>query len=386
MTASSASPGGQPEDTGEQPEKAATVPTISVVIPTYNDVGRIGDALTSIVGQTLPPAEIVVCDDGSDDGTERFVREFAEGDTGAVSIRYVRLQARSGSATARNEGVAVASGEWIAACDSDDLWAPTKLERQVGFLRDWSGRQPIAVLGTHGYNVNDAKRVISPASIGPTSEEQYRAARERGDRLVVLHSSILFPRSEFSAVGGYSAEYGNSLEDVDFVCRMAERGVVICLPERLIYYRKRPGSAQLTTFWGQRENAWRLMVNQRRRAAGEAPIGRDEFAAQLAAAPAWQRLGRRKRLWGLYYYRAGATDMVNSRRLRGAGKLLLASVMDGRRLRSGVRNAVRTRLSRRAPTDGPEGPAGGPEAPADGSQSLADGTPIEAASAARRRA
>jgi glycosyltransferase involved in cell wall biosynthesis len=346
--------------------------SISVVIPTFNDVGRIGDALSSIVGQTLPPAEIVVCDDGSDDGTEQFVLEFADGDTGAVSIRYVRLQARSGSATARNEGVAVASGEWIAACDSDDLWAPTKLERQVSFLRDWNGRQPIAVLGTHGYNVNDAKRVISSALIGPTSEEQYRVARENGDRLVVLHSSILFPRSEFSAIGGYSAEYGNSLEDVDFVCRMADRGVVICLPERLVYYRKRRGSAQLTTFWGQRENAWRLMVNERRRAEGQAPIGREEFAAQLASAPAWKRFRRRTRLWGLYYYRAGATDIVNGRRLRGAGKLMLAAVMDGRRLRSGVRSAVRTRLSRRSRTDGPESPA--------------DGSPIEAASAARRRA
>lgn len=321
-------------------------PSISVVIPTYNDVVHIGDALASIVGQTLPPAEIVVCDDGSDDGTEQFVREFADRRAAGVSVRYVRLSARSGSATARNEGVAVAHGEWIAACDSDDVWAPTKLKRQLSFLRDWNGSQPIAVLGTHGYNVNDAKRIISLAPIGPTSEEQYRAAREQGDRLAVLHSSILFPRSEFLAIGGYSAEYGHSLEDVNFACRMAERGVVICLPEPLVYYRKRPGSAQLTTFWSQRQNAWRLMENQRRRANGQAPIGREEFAAQLASAPVWKRFKRRKRLWGLYYYRAGATDFVNGRRLRGGLELVLASVMDGRRLRSGVRSAVRTRFSR----------------------------------------
>lgn len=319
---------------------------VSVVIPTFNDVGRIGDALASIAGQTLPPGEIVVCDDGSEDGTERFVREFAEHHAAGVRVSYIRLAERSGSATARNEGVAAARGAWIAACDSDDIWAPTKLERQIDFLRDWKAGERIAVLGTHGYNVNDARKIISLAPIGPTSIEQYRAARARGERLVVLHSSILFPRSEFDAVGGYSAEYGHSLEDVDLVCRMAERGAVICLSEPLVYYRKRPGSAQLTTFWSQRQNAWRLMENQQRRARGDAPIGSDEFAARLASAPAWRRFKRRKRLWGLYYYRAGATDLVNGRRLRGAARLALASLMDGSRFRSGVRNVLRTRRSR----------------------------------------
>jgi glycosyltransferase involved in cell wall biosynthesis len=320
--------------------------SISVVIPTFNDVGRLGDALSSIVGQTAPPAEIVVCDDGSDDGTEQFVSEFAQRDAGAVSVRYVRLAGRSGAAAARNEGVAAASGEWIAVCDSDDVWAPTKLERQLSFLRDWSGSRPIVVLGTHGYNMNDARRVISPALIGPTSEELYDAAREVGDKLVVLHSSILYPRSEFLAIGGYSTEYG-TLDDIDFVCRMADRGLVICMPEPLVYYRKRSGSVQLAQFWDQRHNAWRLAENQRRRAKDEAPISREQFAARLASAPLWRRCRRQKRLWGLYYYRAGATDMVNGRRVRGVLQLLLASILDGTRLRSGVRNAVRARLSGR---------------------------------------
>ena len=144
--------------------------SISVVVPTFNDVGRIGDALTSIVGQTLPPSEIVVSDDGSNDGTEQFVREFGERQAGNVAVRYVRLSSRSGAWAARNEGIEIARGEWIATCDSDDVWAPTKLEHQARFVRKWHGRQPIALLGTHGYNMNDAKRVISPAVMGPTTE------------------------------------------------------------------------------------------------------------------------------------------------------------------------------------------------------------------------
>src|ERR1039458_6557236 len=96
--------------------------SISVIVPTFNDLGRIGDALTSIVNQTEPPAEIVVSDDGSDDGTEQFVREFGARHSGAVEVRYVRLASRSGVVAARNQGIAVARGEWIATCDSDDVW------------------------------------------------------------------------------------------------------------------------------------------------------------------------------------------------------------------------------------------------------------------------
>ncbi len=322
--------------------------SVSAVIPTFNDVGRIGDALASIVEQTLPPAEIVVADDGSDDGTEQFVRDFAARQEGTVDVRYVRLPTRSGDAAARNAGVAAARGEWIAICDSDDVWAPTKLERQVAFVRAWRGSRPIVLLGTHGYNMNDAKRVISPAIMGPTSEQDYDAIRRRGGLFFVIHSSVLFSRPDFDALGGYSTiEYGPANE-FDLFCRMAERGVVMNLPEPLVYYRKRAGSMQLDMFWDRHQNVSRLSVNQRRRAAGEAPIGREEFAAELASAPAWKRLGRRRKVWGMYYYRRGATDMVNGHRLRGGLELVLASTMDWSRLRAGVANAVRARLPRQS--------------------------------------
>jgi glycosyltransferase involved in cell wall biosynthesis len=318
--------------------------SISVVLPTFNDVGRIGDALESIVNQTLAPGELVVSDDGSDDGTERYVRDFAAR-TATVAVRYTRLSSRSGDAAARNAGIAAAQGEWIAICDSDDLWAPTKLERQIAFLRDWRGSQRIAMLGTYGHNMNDAKRVISPAVMGPTTEAEYNAVRLKGGLFYLIHSSILFSRADFETLGGYStSEYG-AANEFDLFCRMAELGVVLNVPEPLVYYRKRAGSMQLDLFWERHQNVLRLTENQRRRAAGQLPIGKDEFAARLASAPVWRRLKRRRKDWGMYYYRAGATNMVNGRRLRGSLELLLACGMDGARLRFGVRNALRARLA-----------------------------------------
>jgi hypothetical protein len=317
---------------------------ISVVVPSYNDVGRIGDALTSIVNQTEPPAEVVVADDGSDDGTERFVRDFGAR-TGGVEVRCVRLPSRSGVVAARNHGIAAARCDWIATCDSDDVWVPTKLARQTAFLREWTGRRRIALLGTHGYNVNDAKRVLSPAIMGPTTEEQYDALRAEGRMFYLIHSSVLYSRADWSALGGYTTEYGWA-DDYDFFCGMAELGVVLNLPEPLVYYRKRAGSVQLARFWDQRQGLMRLSENQRRRAAGRPPIGPEQFAAQQAALPATTRLGLRRRAWGMYYYRAGATNLVNGRRLRGSLELAFASILDGARLRAGVRGAVLTRMSR----------------------------------------
>ncbi len=314
--------------------------SISVVVPTYNDVGRIGDALASIVAQTLPPAEVVVSDDGSDDDTEEFVREFAARHAGAVPVRYVRLATRSGVVAARNAAIAAARCEWIATCDSDDVWAPNKLERQVAFFHAWRGRRRLALLGTYGYNMNDAKKIISPAAMGPTSEEQYENVRRQGRIFFVIHSSALYSRTDFLAVGGYTTEYGWA-DYYDFFCRMAERGVVMNLTEPLVFYRKRAGSVQLARFWDQQQGVLRLSENQRRRAAGEEPVGSEEFAARLAAAPLWRRLKRSRQVRGMYYYRVGATQMVNGHRLRGACALLLASLLDMGRVRSGVRNTLR---------------------------------------------
>jgi len=316
--------------------------SISVVIPTYNDVAHIGEALQSVLAQTLAPAEIVVADDGSQDATEQRVRELAAQHAGELPIHYLRLPARSGVVAARNAGIAHAHGAWIATCDSDDTWAPTKLERQVEFFRGWKGRQRLVMLGTYGYNMNDAKKVISLASVGPSSEEEYDRLRRAGRRVLVMHSSVMYARADYLAVGGYTTEYG-AADDGDFFRKMADLGVVISLPEPLFYYRKRAGSVQLASFWDKRQNALHLSENERRRAAGQPPIGREEFDAQMAAAPLFARLQRRRHALGAYYYRAGAMNIVNGRRLHGGLQLALAGLMSPARMRAGVRNFLRTR-------------------------------------------
>jgi glycosyltransferase involved in cell wall biosynthesis len=94
---------------------------ISVVIPCYNCTATIGRTLESIFRQSRPPEEIVTVDDGSTDNTLKVLNGFS-------SRIAVESQANRGVSATRNRGVEMAGGEWIAFCDSDDLWHPAKLE------------------------------------------------------------------------------------------------------------------------------------------------------------------------------------------------------------------------------------------------------------------
>ena len=95
---------------------------ISVVIPTYNRAHLVARAIQTALDQSLRPAEIIVVDDGSTDGTEDSVRQFG------TAIRYIR-QENCGGAYARNRGVHASTREWVSFLDSDDMWTTTHLER-----------------------------------------------------------------------------------------------------------------------------------------------------------------------------------------------------------------------------------------------------------------
>lgn len=102
---------------------------VSVVIPCYNAARFLPEALHSAVTQTHPPLEVLVIDDGSTDASAQVAENFG------APVRVLR-QANQGEAVARNRGFDEASGEWIAFLDADDVWHPTKLERQVALMSD----------------------------------------------------------------------------------------------------------------------------------------------------------------------------------------------------------------------------------------------------------
>ena len=107
-------------------------PLVSVIMPTYNSRAFVADSVQSVLAQTLADFELLLIDDGSTDGTPEVTAALAAGDP-----RVVRLftPSNGGAAEARNLGIIRARGRYIAFCDSDDLWLPRKLERQIALMR-----------------------------------------------------------------------------------------------------------------------------------------------------------------------------------------------------------------------------------------------------------
>ncbi len=105
------------------------MPAVSVIIPTYNRAPYIRDSIKSVLGQTCSDYEIIVVDDGSTDDTQIALLPWVDEGT----IRYA-YQDNQGVSTARNFGVRLAKGKYIAFLDSDDLFLPTKLEKQIAYL------------------------------------------------------------------------------------------------------------------------------------------------------------------------------------------------------------------------------------------------------------
>jgi len=106
---------------------------VSVIMPTYNCAKFIAETLDSIKAQTYENWEVVIVDDCSKDNTKEIVDAYIAADP---RIKYHCLEVNSGAAVARTKAMELAEGEYMAFCDSDDLWMPDKLERQLAFMKE----------------------------------------------------------------------------------------------------------------------------------------------------------------------------------------------------------------------------------------------------------
>lgn len=106
---------------------------VSIITPTYNSAEYIAETIESIIRQTYPNWELLITDDCSSDHTVEIIKQHAGKDS---RIKWFQLHQNSGAATARNNSIKNAKGRFIAFCDSDDLWLPQKLERQLNFMQE----------------------------------------------------------------------------------------------------------------------------------------------------------------------------------------------------------------------------------------------------------
>lgn len=193
---------------------------VSVVIPTYNRQEFVLRALESVAAQTRAPAEVIVVDDGSTDGTAEAIAGRFPG------VRCLRQENRGVSA-ARNRGVAVARGDWIALLDSDDEWVPHKLERQVEAIEAAPGHRLChsdEIWIRHGRRVNPRRRHAKAGG---------RIFQRCLPLCVISPSAVLLERALVVELGGFD-ESLPACEDYDLWLRICAREPVLFVAEPLV--------------------------------------------------------------------------------------------------------------------------------------------------------
>ena len=105
---------------------------VSIIMPSYNTANYIGDSIASVLNQTYKNWELIIVDDCSSDDTDEVLAKYLYDER----IRYFKNETNSGAAVSRNRALREARGKWIAFLDSDDLWLPEKIEKQVKFMKD----------------------------------------------------------------------------------------------------------------------------------------------------------------------------------------------------------------------------------------------------------
>ena len=204
-------------------------PRVSVLIPTWNRANLIGAAIESALHQTYQDFEVIVVDDGSEDGTADVVKRYDR-------VRYVP-QAHRGIPVTRNRALEEASGELLCWLDSDDMWAPEKLEKQVAYL---DMHPECQIVFCRYRNFSD-----SPDGGAQFQRNDLNRADEKPD-LACLATACL-RRTLIEKWGGYIEKYAYA-EDTEWLMRVSAGGVDLghCLEEELYWRRLHSGQITLS--------------------------------------------------------------------------------------------------------------------------------------------
>lgn len=205
-------------------------PTVSVVIPAYDQPDMLREALDSVAAQDFENFEVLVIDDGSPRDLRPAV--VAAGENLGGRLRYVRQENAGGSA-ARNRGVALARGEWVALLDHDDVWVPSKLRRQM----EIATAHPEAALVYCQYQDfgDESTAFVSPRHPSGTTT----LADLLGDTLIRTLSVVMIRRDALGEEPWFDTRYSGA-NDIDLYYRIAERHSMQFLAEILVRKRSHP--------------------------------------------------------------------------------------------------------------------------------------------------
>jgi len=205
-----------------------TKPKVSIIMPTYNRAAYIGETVESIRNQTYQNWELIIIDDGSDDNTEEIISQ-----TNDERIRFYKAGRIAINGKIKNTGIRKACGDLIAFIDSDDLWEPSKIEKQVAALEKY----PEAGFSlTGGYNF---RKLNEPLDFFYKQKEGIRY----GDIFIPIFKSeistttpsLMLRKECFDLAGAFDET--KPFSDIDFILKLASHFRAVVLYEPLLYRR-----------------------------------------------------------------------------------------------------------------------------------------------------
>ncbi len=203
-------------------------PLVSVIIPTYNRAHLLPQALDSVLAQTYPHHEIVVVDDGSTDNTATVLSRYP--------VRLIQ-QNKQGPSAARNRGIRESQGDYIAFLDSDDWFAPDKLQQQVTYLE----QQPTVGLVYSAYQLQDDDQAGRVQRIETPPVHSQRDLLWRCMAGPLVTPTVMVRRTVFDGLELFD-EQMELAEDIDLWCRITRRWGITMLPDALSTVRAHRGS------------------------------------------------------------------------------------------------------------------------------------------------
>ena len=256
------------------------MPRVSVIIPTYNYAHFLPDAVDSALRQTFRDYEVIVVDDGSTDHTPQVANRYDN------HIRYHRQDNR-GLSAARNSGCRIATGEYFAFLDADDVWDPEKLERQLSACeRD----QAVGLVSGQMRFMNVSGAPIPGDKPGAAPGETLADIVRWG---TAAPSSFLVRRRCFEEIGGFDEQL-TAMEDLDLCLRIARRHRIVHLPDPVGSYRVHGPSLSRTP-----EKVYPSYITIFERLLRD-PEARGSHGLIR------RRLARYRYLWGVHQVKAGA--------------------------------------------------------------------------------
>ena len=210
----------------------ATNPLISVIMPVYNGERFIRETIDSVLNQTYRNFEFIIVNDGSVDSTQQIINSYDD-----TRINSVNLTRNQGVSNARNTGTDLSRGEFIAFCDADDLYDPSRLQTQLDFL---TGNPIVDVCGSYFIIFEDGQEILVQHPLADNEIKEYFFTGNCIGQPSVMGKSGVFRKYK------YNPELQAS-EDYDLWTRMATGGVVFAnVPQPLVKYRLHPEQASKT--------------------------------------------------------------------------------------------------------------------------------------------